>query len=127
MDGPGPEPHPWPVLIRTATVSASGCIGIDKHLLGVGRRHASKAVTVIRQHRQIAVFDNNRLIAEFTLTGRPGYQAKTHPKRPSVTDVLRHTCYRCPETSQGNRWPCPYDVREEVSRGACPAASGASP
>jgi hypothetical protein len=76
LDGPGDTALPWPVQIKTATVSASGCIGIDKHLLGVGRRHATTSATVIRQHRQIAVFDRNQLIAEFTLTGRRGYQAR---------------------------------------------------
>jgi transposase InsO family protein len=76
LDGPGDSALPWPVDIKTATVSASGCIGIDKHLLGVGRRHASTQVTLVRQHRQIAVFTANQLIAEFTLTGKRGYQAK---------------------------------------------------
>lgn len=75
-DGPGQTPQPWPVNIHSATVSASGCIGIDKHLLGVGRRHAGTQVTTVRQHRQIAVFAGNQLIAEFTLTDKPGYQAK---------------------------------------------------
>lgn len=82
LDGPGPCPEPWPVTIRTTTVSTSGCIGIDKHLLGVGRRHAAATVTVVRQHRQIAVFDRNQLIAEYTLTGHRGYQAKNPPKTP---------------------------------------------
>lgn len=81
-DGPGPDPEPWPVKIRTATVSASGCIALDNHLLGVGRRHAATTVTLVRQHRQIAVFDNNQLIAEFTLTGRTGYQAKNDVPLP---------------------------------------------
>lgn len=75
-DGPGESALPWPVQIITATVSASGCIGIDKHLLGVGRRHKGVTVTVIRQHRQIVVFDSNQLIAEFTLTGNRSYQAR---------------------------------------------------
>ena len=75
-DGPGAGPHPWPVRIRTATVSSSGCIGIDKHLLGVGRRHAGTTITYVRQHRQIAVFASNQLIAEFTLNGRRRYQPK---------------------------------------------------
>jgi transposase InsO family protein len=75
-DGPGDTALPWPLQIKTATVSTSGCIGIDNHLLGVGRRHARSIVTVIRQHHQIAVFDSNQLIAEFTLTGRRGYQPK---------------------------------------------------
>jgi transposase InsO family protein len=76
LDGPGDTDLPWPVQINTATVSSSGCIGVDKHLLGVGRRHAARHVTVIRQHRQIAVFDSNQLIAEFTLTGNRGYQPR---------------------------------------------------
>ncbi len=76
-DGPGHQPLPWPVQIKTATVSTSGCVGIDKHLLGIGRRHAHQQVTLVRQHRQIAVFNNNQLIAEFTLTGKRGYQPKT--------------------------------------------------
>jgi transposase InsO family protein len=75
-DGPGHSPSPWPVSIRTATVSTSGCIGIDKHLLGVGRRWAHNQVTTIRRHHQVAVFAGNQLIAEFTLTGRRCYQAK---------------------------------------------------
>jgi transposase InsO family protein len=82
LDGPGEESIPWPVKIGTAKVSTSGCIGIDKHLLGVGRRHAGTVVTTIRQHTQIAVFDANQLIAEFTLTGHRGYQGKNPPKTP---------------------------------------------
>jgi len=80
LDGPGENAQPWPVHIRTATVSTSGCIGTDKHLLGLGRRHAGTTVTAIRQHRQIAVFADNQLIAEFTLTGKRRYQ----PKKPVV-------------------------------------------
>jgi transposase InsO family protein len=76
LDGPSDTAVPWPVQIITATVSSSGCTGIDKHLLGIGRKHAGKSVTLIRQHRQIAVFDSNQLIAAFTLTGRRGYQAR---------------------------------------------------
>lgn len=81
-DGPGTQSVPWPVQILTATVSASGCIGVDKHLLGIGRRHAGTTVTVIRQHHQIAVFDANQLIAEFTLTGHRRYLAKNATQRP---------------------------------------------
>ena len=88
LDGPGDTPHPWPVTIRTALVSASGCIGIDKHLLGVGRRHAGTTLTVIRQHHQIAVFDHNQLIAEYTLTGRRGYQPKNPPTTPPASAVV---------------------------------------
>lgn len=76
LDGPGNTPTPWPATITTATVSTSGCISIDKHLLGIGRRWKGTHVTVIRRHREIAVFATNILIAQFTLTGRRGYQAK---------------------------------------------------
>ena len=75
-DGPGAGPQPWPVRIRPAIVSSSGCIGIDKHLLGIGRAHAGTTVTYVRQHRQVAVFASNQLIAEFTLNGRRRYQPK---------------------------------------------------
>jgi transposase InsO family protein len=75
-DGPGHSPSPWPVSIRTATVSASGCIGIDKHLLGVGRRFARTQVTTIRRHHEITVFARDQLVAQFTLTGHRGYLAK---------------------------------------------------
>ena len=74
--GPGDQPAPWPVQIRTATVSASGCVGLDGHLLGLGRKHAHATVTLIRQHRQIAVFESNQLIAEFSLTSDRRYQAR---------------------------------------------------
>lgn len=75
-DGPGCNPSPWPVSIRTATVSTSGCIGVDKHTLGLGRRWARNQVTTIRRHHEIAVFASNQLIAEFTLTSPRGYVAK---------------------------------------------------
>lgn len=82
LDGPGTSPTPWPVTIKTATVSSSGCIGIDKHLLGIGRRWAATPVTVIRRHRDIAVFTTNILIAQFTLSAHRRYQAKTHVALP---------------------------------------------
>jgi transposase InsO family protein len=75
-DGPGTTPTPWPVTIRTGTISASGCLSIDKHLLGVGRRWAHTPATVIRRHHDIAVFADNLLIAQFTLTGHRRYQPK---------------------------------------------------
>lgn len=77
LDGPGAEALPWPVVINTAIVSASGCIGLDAHLLGVGRRHAGTQVTTIRQHHQIAVFAGDQLLAEFTLNSERRYQPKS--------------------------------------------------
>ena len=82
-DGPGDEPTPWPVQVLTATVSSSGCIGIDGHLFSVGRRHHGEHVTVVRQHRHIVVLRGNQLIADVTLTGQRGYQ-----RRPTRTRVV---------------------------------------
>ena len=90
LDGPGHGPTPWPVTIRTATVSTSGCISIDKHLLGVGRRFAHTQATTIRRHRQVAVFAGNQLIAEFTLNGAPWLPGQ---EPHTVTEVLRHMCH----------------------------------
>lgn len=86
-DGPGHQPAPWPVNLTTAKVSASGCIGIDKHLFSVGRRHAGQHVTLIRQHRQVTVFAGNHLIAEVTLSGQRGYQRRT-PRPTPTSGVL---------------------------------------
>lgn len=76
FDGPGPDTLVWPVSITTSTVSASGCIGLDTHLLGIGRRHAGTTVTTIRQHREIAVFAGDQLLAEFILNTERRYQTK---------------------------------------------------
>ena len=76
LDGPGDHPRPWPVTTQTARVSASGCIGIDGHLLSVGRKHAGATVTVIKQHRQVVVLDGHQLLTEFTLKSHRGYQAR---------------------------------------------------
>ncbi len=76
IDGPGPDDRLWPVTIRSATVTVAGNITIDQHLLGIGRAFKRSPVAVIRQHREIAVFRDNELIAQFTLSGKRGYQPK---------------------------------------------------
>jgi transposase InsO family protein len=78
LDGPGEQPQPWPVITHIAQVSASGCLRIDAHQLGLGRKHAGRAVTLIQQHRQIVVFADNQLLAEYTLRGHRGYQGRDH-------------------------------------------------
>lgn len=72
-DGPGDQPVPWPVIMTTGLVSSSGCVGADAHLLGIGRKHAGTTVTMIKQHREIAVFTGNQLIAQFTITKQRRY------------------------------------------------------
>jgi transposase InsO family protein len=71
IEGPD-NPLRSPVIITTATVSTSGCIGVLGHLIGIGRRYAGTPVTMVRQQRQIAVFDTDRLIAQIDL--KPGHR-----------------------------------------------------
>lgn len=73
LDGPGDQPIPWPVITTTGQVSRSGCVGADGHLLGLGRKHAGTTVTMIKQHREIAVFTGNQLIAQFSITSQRRY------------------------------------------------------
>lgn len=87
-DGPGDQPVPWPVITTTGQVSSSGCVGADGYLLGIGRKHAGTTVTMIRQHRQIAVFDRNQLIAQFTLTSQRRYLARNPKLRPEQTHAV---------------------------------------
>lgn len=84
LDGPGDTPMPFEAIVRTGKVSTSGCLGIDKHLVGVGRKHAGKDVAIFKQHHAVAVFADHELIAEFTLSGKRGYQRQ---RRHSVTEV----------------------------------------
>ena len=60
--------------ISTAIVSASGCIGIQGHLVGIGRRHSGTRVTLIRRQREIAIFRNDQLIAHIDLKPQRRYQ-----------------------------------------------------
>lgn len=84
MDGPGTLPLPTTPVITRGKVSASGCLGVNRELFSVGRKHAGQPALLIRQDRQLAIFVGNQLVAEITLTGRPGYHRR---KRHSVTDV----------------------------------------
>jgi transposase InsO family protein len=77
VDGPTPAPHPGTVIL-TAKVSASGCIGVLGTLVGIGRRHAGRHLTLIRQGRQIAVFDSDHFLAHLDL--KPG--RRYHPTTP---------------------------------------------
>jgi transposase InsO family protein len=87
-DGPGDQPVPWPVITTTGQVSTSGCVGADGHLLGIGRKHAGTTVTMIKQHHEIAVFDRNELIAQFTITNQRRYLPPSPKLRPDQTDTV---------------------------------------
>ena len=83
LDGPA-SPPPQPTLISTVKVSASGCISVLGHLVGIGRRHAGQHLTVVRRGREIAVFDHDRLIAQIDLKPERRYQ----PTRPPPFGTL---------------------------------------
>jgi hypothetical protein len=75
-DGPGTTPLPIRPVITRGKVSTSGCLGMNRELFSVGRKHAGQPALLIRQDRHIAVFIGNQLVAEITLTGRPGYNRR---------------------------------------------------
>jgi transposase InsO family protein len=64
-----------PLIVTTAQVSPNGAIKLNATSVGLGRRYAAHQVTVFRQTQHVAVFDANRLIAEFELKNRAGYQS----------------------------------------------------
>lgn len=73
-DGPAQGPLQPQTQISTAKVSTSGCIGVMGHLVGIGRRHAGAEVTLVRQGREIAIFDNDHLVAQIDLKPDRRYQ-----------------------------------------------------
>jgi transposase InsO family protein len=76
LDGPGTAPTPITPVITHGKVSARGCLGVNRELFSVGRKHAGQPALLIRQDHHIAIFIGNQLIAEITLTGRPGYNRR---------------------------------------------------
>lgn len=82
--GPATTPAPLETVFTRGRVSASGCLGVNRQLFSVGRKHAGQDALLIRQDRQLTVFVGNQLVAELTLTGKPGYQQR---KRHSVIEV----------------------------------------
>lgn len=76
-DGPGTAPTPTTPVITPGKVSASGCLGVNRELFSVGRKHAGQPALLIRQDRHIAIFIGNQLVAETTLTGRSGYNRRS--------------------------------------------------
>lgn len=60
--------------ITTKTVTSTGTILFNKTALGIGRVHAGKPVTVIRQGQRLTIISDSRLIAEATLKHGKRYQ-----------------------------------------------------
>lgn len=73
-DQPGPAPIPEPVTITTTQVTASGCIGINGHQVGLGRKHKGATVHLVRRGKIITAFRGNQLLASFTLQPRGAHQ-----------------------------------------------------
>lgn len=76
--GPKDGPTGRPVAtttITTKTVTSTGTILFNKTALGIGRAHANKTVTVIRQGQQLTIISDSRLIAEATLKHGKRYQS----------------------------------------------------
>ena len=61
--------------ITTKTVTRTGTILFNKTALGIGRAHAGKSVTVIRQAQRLTIIAESRLIAEATLKHGNRYQS----------------------------------------------------
>lgn len=84
LEGPAAGPVQPATAITRHTVTASGGIGVLGHLVGIGRRHAGRQVTLIRRGREIAIFDDHTLIAEIDLKPDRRYQ----PARPHQSGTL---------------------------------------
>ena len=78
LDGPTDGAVQPDTVIATVKVSASGCVRILGHLIGIGRRHAGTQATLIRRGREIAIFNGHDLIAQIDLKPDRHYQ----PARP---------------------------------------------
>jgi transposase InsO family protein len=73
-DGPAGRPVAT-TSITTKTVTKTGTILFNKTALGIGRAHAGKSVTVIRQAQRLTIIGESRLIAEATLKHGSRYQS----------------------------------------------------
>lgn len=78
VDGPAPGPLQPRTVISTVKVSTSGCISVLGNLVGIGRHHAGHHVTLVRRGREIAVFDDNALIAQIDLKPGRRYHSTRH-------------------------------------------------
>jgi len=69
-----PEDHPKPTLLTRHTVSTTGSIGVDGHLIGLGRSHHAKTATVFRTGDHLLVFIDDQLTRELTIDRSRHYQ-----------------------------------------------------
>lgn len=69
-----PDGHVQPTLLTRHTVSTTGSIGADGHLIGLGRRHHGKTATVFRTGDHLVVLIEDQLARELTIDRRRHYQ-----------------------------------------------------
>ncbi|WP_343911452.1 helix-turn-helix domain-containing protein, partial [Nocardioides aquiterrae] len=69
-----PDLPPAITTLTRHTVTATGSIGLDGCLLGLGRKHAGHQVTVFRTGAFAAVFDGDHLVRSLTLDYNRRYQ-----------------------------------------------------
>jgi transposase InsO family protein len=85
-DGPGDTPLPITPTVTHGTVSASGCLGVNRTLFSVGRGYAGQPALLIRQDQHIAVFVGDQLVSQITLTGRRYQRRKPVIESPKSND-----------------------------------------
>jgi transposase InsO family protein len=76
-------PRDQPLHVTHGKVAANGTVTIHRTRVGIGRAHTGKTVTIFRRGDRITLFDGNKLLIEFDLISRAGYQSAN----PSTTAV----------------------------------------
>ena len=69
-----PDLPPAITTLTRHTVTATGSIGLDGCLIGLGRRHAGRQVTVFRTGAFVAIFNRDDLLRSLTLDYNRRYQ-----------------------------------------------------
>jgi transposase InsO family protein len=78
LAGPGDQPRPAPTHLTWNVVSSRGAIGIDKTLIGLGRRYAGHQAIAFRTGDHVAIFIDDHLVRELTLDRTRHYQPQDH-------------------------------------------------
>jgi hypothetical protein len=79
LSGPDPDNGPPRVLHLTRhTVSATGSIGVDGTLIGLGRRHAGATAVTFRRDDLTSIFIDDQLIRSLVIDRSRHYQPQDH-------------------------------------------------
>jgi transposase InsO family protein len=71
-----PEPFQEPTHLTRHIISTTGSIGVDGHLVGIGRRHARSQAIAFRTGDYLAVFIDDELTRELIIDRTCHYQAQ---------------------------------------------------